>query len=171
VVALSKWFSSFNIFIIWIQLFVVFCLKNAPPTRTPKRILFLSSGEGIYYTLDNFLFSIEVSESSSNHTWIKIIKEYIYFIFSVFSCQMFSPLSVTSYSSELSFNLCDKWAKLDFLFLLPVKNSDLCDLSFPGYYYWYLWIVFTLFSLLVTCKVFIYNRNKPNSTLSTVINR
>lgn len=43
-------------------------LKNRYPTPAPKRELFLSSGEGIYYISDNFLFSIEVSDSSSNHT-------------------------------------------------------------------------------------------------------
>jgi hypothetical protein len=43
-------------------------LKEPFQTPAPKREFFLSSGKGIYYTSDNFLFSIEASDSSSNHT-------------------------------------------------------------------------------------------------------
>jgi hypothetical protein len=68
-------------------------LKECSPTPAPKRELFLSSRAEIYYTSDNFLFSIEVSDFSSNHARIKIIKECIYFIFSRLSFQMFCTIS------------------------------------------------------------------------------
>jgi hypothetical protein len=48
------------------QLFVVFCLQNIPQPPPPQENFFLLWGEGIYYTSDNFLFSIKVSDPS-NH--------------------------------------------------------------------------------------------------------
>jgi hypothetical protein len=40
-----------------------------------------------------FLFNTEVSDYS-DYTWIKIIKDYIYFIFSLLSCQMFFTIII-----------------------------------------------------------------------------